>query len=112
MSLDSSLNPPDRPVSDPRRDALHAEWLDHKRAYEQDEATMHEKLDRERAFYDAHLSRKHKQTDGLEHIELERSQSLRSLRSELDHEVVAAHDIAARCFANLGLPYSPGKIKR
>jgi hypothetical protein len=96
---------------DPRRDALHTEWLNHQRAYEHDEATMHEKLDRERASYDAELSRKHKQADGFEQIELERSQSLRSLRSELDHEVLAAHDITARTFANLGLGYVPGKSK-
>ena len=93
---------------DPRHDALHAEWLGHRRAYETREAEHHEVLDRQRGLYDSVLNRKHKQADAIENIELDRLDRMRPQRAELDAEVVVAHDLAAKAFAQLGLGYVAG----
>ncbi len=111
MANDRNTDPNEGTPRDPRRDALQSEWLNHHRSYEQTEAEHHEKLNRERASYDSLLNRKHKQADMVEKIELDRLQSMRTLRSELDAEIIAAHDIASRCFASLGMEYRPGKSK-
>jgi|GEM_PF-6051709 len=109
MSRDDNFDPAEGTLRDPRHDALHTGWLNHQRSYEQTEAEHHEKLGRERDAFDSMLSRKHKQADLVEQIELDRLQSMRTLRSDLDREIGAAQDIAGQAFANMGMAYVPGK---
>ncbi len=97
--------------ADPRRDALNAEWLARLREGELGEASAHESLDRRRAAYDSLLARKVAEADAVESIELGRQLTMRRHRADLDGEATAAHDVALRAFALLGINYVPGKTR-
>ena len=111
MNDEHSLNGSSGTPRHPHLDVLDGEYRSHKRTGEQREAEHHESLSRRRAGYDADITRKSNRADMVEDVELDRVQSLRHLRSELDKDVMAAHDVAARSFANLGYEYVPGESK-
>ncbi len=82
------------------------EWLQtHAQRSAIHEARLDERLEEHRR----HVERKNKQVDLVESVESERLGKLLTQRSLLETDLSAAHEVAAKALAVLGLEYVPGK---